>query len=80
MLVDKDINISEIMVDEEELRQVLNLLRSIKELSDSCRNGSITVSVNGDWGTGKTSYLRTLESFYRDYCGYPTVFFEAWKH
>jgi hypothetical protein len=79
MLVDREVSIGEIALDEGELWKVLTLLRSIKELSDS-EKGSVVVSVNGDWGTGKTSYLRTLESFYRDYCRFPTVFFEAWKH
>jgi hypothetical protein len=80
MLLDREINIDTIVEDRDELARVLQLLKTLKDLTDSAKGASLTVSINGDWGTGKTSILRTIESFYRDYCGFPVVFFEAWKH
>ena len=36
--------------------------------------------MKGDWGTGKTSVLKAIESYYRDMHRFPVVFFEAWKY
>ena len=80
MLPDREINIDIVVEDENELGKFLEFLKTLKKLTDSTKGGSLTFSVNGDWGSGKTSVLRVIESFYRDYCKYPVIFFEAWKH
>jgi len=79
LLVDRFIGVELLQYDEYELNKILFFLKNIKDLTDDEIGGSITVAVNGDWGSGKTSYLKIAESFYRDYLGYPVLFFEAWK-
>ncbi len=79
MLVDRFIGIEHLGYDENELNKILFFLKNIKDLTEDEIGGSITVAVNGDWGSGKTSYLKIAESFFRDYLGYPVLFFEAWK-
>ncbi len=39
----------------------------------------VTVSVEGEWGSGKTSFLRQLQTYVKERA-YPTVFFNAWRH
>ena len=80
MLVDRCINVENLLHDSEELNRTLYFLKTIKELADNNLGGSLTLAVNGDWGTGKTSYLKIAESFYKDYLEYPVLFFEAWKY
>jgi len=79
LLVDRFIGVEHLRYDKTELNKILFFLKNIKDLTDDKIGGSITVAVNGDWGSGKTSYLKIAESFYRDYLGYPVLFFEAWK-
>ena len=80
MLVDRFIGIEHLQYDGFELNRILFFLKNVKKLTDFNFGGSITVAVNGDWESGKTSYLKIVESFYRDYLGYPVLFFEAWKY
>ena len=79
MLLDREINVNVLFKDEETQWQIIRILEDIKDLSDNSE-GSTVVGVFGDWGTGKTSVLKALYSFYKDYCEFPTVFYEAWKH
>ena len=57
----------------------LHLNNKEKENLDNRGKGSLTVSINGSWGSGKTTILRTLEDYYK-YIEAPVVFFEAWKY
>jgi len=41
--------------------------------------GAVTCAVFGEWGSGKTSFLRLLEREYRDK-GSTTVWFEPWRY
>lgn len=40
----------------------------------------LIAGIFGGWGTGKTSLLRGLESYYKESKGMPVLFFEAWRY
>lgn len=80
MLVDKPLTAKEILEDKDERERIKLLLSTINTLAESNQHGSISVSINGDWGSGKTTYLKVIESYFRDFCGFPVVFYEAWKY
>ena len=79
MLVDKPLTVEDILSDESEREKVRYILDTINSLTQTNQQGSVTIAINGDWGSGKTTYLKTLENFYK-YQGFPVVFFEAWKY
>jgi len=39
----------------------------------------LTMSIEGEWGSGKSSFLRQLEEKLKAF-GQPTIFFNAWRH
>lgn len=55
-------------------KHILNLGRLIKTAREP-----LVVSVDGDWGAGKTTFLRMLEADMRR-AGSKTLWFDAWKH
>lgn len=59
----------------DEISRVLRHLNALLPTS-----GGLVTAVKGDWGTGKTSVLKAIESYYRDLHRFPVVFFEAWKY
>lgn len=80
MLIDKPLSIDTIFKYERPLEQIKNILNVAKELMDANTGGSVTIAVTGDWGSGKTTILKGMESFFRDLCSFPVVFFEVWKY
>ncbi len=85
MILDKPLSIKEIVGSEAERNKFFLFIDLVSRLVEEGRDmdtgkGSVSIAVNGDWGSGKTTYLKAVESFYRDYCGFPVVFFEAWKY
>ena len=80
MIVDKPLDVKDFLEHSEEKERVALLLSRINRLLKSNQGGSITVSISGDWGSGKSSYLKAMQSYYRDFRGAPTLFFEAWKY
>jgi hypothetical protein len=58
-------------------RGLQEIISHIEGLMDG---DGLLIGVKGDWGTGKTSILRALESYFKDNKGFPTIFFEAWKY
>jgi len=80
MLVDKPLTVEEILSSGDEKEKVKYIIETITSLTEANQRGSVTIAINGDWGSGKTTYLKVLESFYKDYCQFPVVFFEAWKY
>jgi len=68
MLVNKNIDISILTNNEQkETEKLLYLIKLIKNFSEKNKYGSTSISINGDWGTGKTTYLKAIESYYKDY-------------
>jgi hypothetical protein len=70
--------------EKEEIQQISN---EILSLSKYKKDGGITYAITGDWGSGKTSYLRALKTELNDKdkdnnkttkCA--TFFYEAWKY
>lgn len=85
MILDKPLSIKEIVGSEAERNKFSLFIDLVNRLVEENRDmdagkGSVSIAINGDWGSGKTTYLKAVESFYRDYCGFPVVFFEAWKY
>jgi len=80
MLLDKPLDPADLLKDENERERVRFIIETLDNLISSNQKGSVTVAINGDWGSGKTTYLRAIEGFYKDYCLSPVVFFEAWKY
>jgi len=80
MIPDKPLPLQDILSDEDEREKIILLLSNLNNLMVNNEKGSVCAAVMGDWGSGKTTYLRVLECFYRDYMEYPVVFFEAWKY
>jgi len=54
------------------------IISSIEDLSSD--GEGFLAGIKGDWGTGKTSVLRALESYYKYRKEFPVIFFEAWKY
>jgi len=85
MILDRPLEPMSLLEEENEKEKLAIILSSIESLlgnSSSERTtlpGSITIAITGDWGSGKTTYLKALESYFRDYRKVPVLFFEAWK-
>jgi energy-coupling factor transporter ATP-binding protein EcfA2 len=68
------------------LKEIENIAEEIIDLSTDKKDGGITYAITGDWGSGKTSYLKTLENILSNEespikgkkC--KTFFYEAWKY
>ncbi|KJU85484.1 kap p-loop domain-containing protein [Candidatus Magnetobacterium bavaricum] len=78
MILDRPLSI-ETLLDNEAQRKVITPTLSLIANIASSHTGGIRMRVMGDCGSGKTTYLRMLESFYRDYCAYPVVFVNRWQ-
>jgi len=79
MLSDRPLAVKIALESEEFQSLILPLIDSLVSLMDE-EESCLTASISGDWETGKTTVLRTLESFFRNYCGFPVLFFEAWRY
>ena len=78
MLVDKPLELSHEAWDDYNKKRFLELQSIIEGLYEKNQTGAITVSINGAWGTGKSSYLNGLKQYYQK--EHPVVFFEAWRY
>ncbi|MBF0538072.1 MAG: hypothetical protein HQL03_07450 [Nitrospirae bacterium] len=78
MILDRPLSIETLLDNELERRYITPTLSLIGDIA-SYHTGGLRLLVKGDWGSGKTTYLRVLESFYRDYCAYPVVFIDRWQ-
>lgn len=80
MLIDKPLGVNEILEDENERTKIGLILNNINGLLKDNINGSVSIAISGDWGSGKTTYLKVIESYYRYSLKRPVLFFEAWKY
>ncbi|NPA94378.1 MAG: hypothetical protein GXO58_02995 [Thermodesulfobacteria bacterium] len=89
MLIDKPLNARLLLEDDATRERIDHIFEIIEELRRAngkhlneedahSEDSAITVSINGAWGTGKSSYLKGLEARYKDK-GCETLFFEAWR-
>ena len=79
MLLDREIKLETLKFDDYSFSITLRILEDIYTLSNSSPSSTI-IGIFGEWGSGKTSVLKAIESFYKDYCQFPTIFYEAWKY
>ena len=63
MLLDKPLDPADLLKDENERERVRFIIEALDNLISSNQKGSVTVAINGDWGSGKTTYLRAIEGF-----------------
>lgn len=80
MLVDRPLNPEDLLGDENERGKLQFIIENIESLLSASTQGSLNIAISGDWGSGKTTYLKAIEGFYRDYKKCPVCFFEAWKY
>ncbi|MBV6341539.1 P-loop NTPase fold protein [Candidatus Magnetobacterium casense] len=78
MLLDRPLSIETLLDNEAQRRLITPTLSLLADIALS-HTGGVRLLVKGDWGSGKTTCLRVLESFYRDYCAYPVVFTDRWQ-
>ncbi|MBF0336763.1 MAG: hypothetical protein HQL05_02935 [Nitrospirae bacterium] len=78
MLLDRPLSIETLLDNEAQRRLITPTLSLIANIASS-HTGGVRLLVKGDCGSGKTTCLRMLESFYRDYCAYPVVFTDRWQ-
>ena len=60
------------------LRNAASLERYLEKRYCDCKQNSFTMCVNGDWGTGKSFFIRGLK--YNISKNHPVVFFNAWEN
>ncbi len=80
MLPDSPLSLDNFWGLEAEKARLQSLLRVVGSFLCQASRESLILAISGEWGTGKTSYLRSLGDFLERYCGYPVVFFEAWRY
>jgi len=65
----------------DDVKHLLSCIESFFHQNDPEENtDGLLIAIKGDWGSGKTSVLRMLETYFRDFRECNTVFFEAWKY
>jgi len=81
MLIDKPIDLKDLQKDEDSKSLLGYIEQTIDNLykENSKDGGALIVSINGAWGTGKSSYLRALGSLCKQK-NYPFLLFEAWRY
>ncbi len=80
MLPDSPLSLDDFLRLEAEKARLKSLIRVVGSFLCQAPRESLILAISGEWGTGKTSYLRSLGEFLEEYCGYPVVFFEAWRY
>ncbi|MGR3178143.1 MAG: KAP family P-loop NTPase fold protein [Candidatus Anammoxibacter sp.] len=80
MLNDEPITVKDVLETENERERIIFIIKTIESLLKENREGNVTISFNGDWGSGKSTYLKTLESYFREYRNCPVMFYEAWRY
>jgi len=79
MFVDRPLDSATFLTDPHARAKVEEMADWIASMHDASPEHSLTVSLNGAWGTGKSTYLKALEDTFRD-DGCPVIHFEAWRY
>ena len=59
--------------------QVLKYVHSLENFIKMCHT-PMSVSLQGDWGTGKTTFLKTMENDFKNDFSVKTVYFNTWQY
>ena len=79
MFVDRPLDAEKFLVDKNVKARVDAMADQIVAMHEADPEHAVTVSLNGAWGTGKSTYLKALEhTFAEDGC--PVIHFEAWRY
>jgi len=57
VLTDKPLLIDDILADENEAGRMALIINTINGFISDNREGSLSIAISGDWGSGKTTYL-----------------------
>ena len=79
MFVDRPLDAEKFLVDKDVKASVDAMADQIAAMHEADPDHAVSVSLNGAWGTGKSTYLKALEhTFTKDDC--PVIHFEAWRY
>lgn len=67
------------LADTQCFEELVEIILGIEGLLKSGNEG-LLIAIKGNWGTGKTSILRGIQSYFVNCRNYPAVFFPAWKY
>ena len=59
--------------------QVLKYVRGLESFIEICHT-PMSISLQGDWGTGKTTFLKTMENNFKNNFSVKTVYFNTWQY
>lgn len=59
--------------------QVLKYVRGLESFIKICHT-PMSISLQGDWGTGKTTFLKTMENNFKNNFSVKTVYFNTWQY
>ena len=72
--------VNDVPTNEARLLEHREIIRNLKSFLESERMITpISIAIHGEWGSGKTSIMKTLEN-QLDSSKFETLFFEAWKY
>jgi len=80
MLPDRPLSYEELLRDDGERIRLILLLETISNFLAQGIGGTLPLAICGDWGSGKTTYIKAIGGYLEKVCGYPVVFFEAWRY
>lgn len=79
MKSDKSFNYIEAL-ENHHFRDEKFLISQIESLLKDENSEGILIALKGDWGSGKTSTLKMLDNYFKNFHESHSVFFEAWKY
>lgn len=59
--------------------QVLQYVQGLENFIKMCHT-PMSISLQGDWGTGKTTFLKTMENDFKNDLSVKTVYFNTWQY
>jgi len=79
LLIDKPLKAEKLLEDDDSKKRVEDIINIINKLKSSNNEGAITISINGAWGVGKSSYLNAIKKKFEDNSS-QVLLFEAWRY